>query len=359
MVREQRGMARNEALYQELRRLCRGRGVLAPDLNQAVGPQLAAWLRDRSVSVLSRRSISELLEAETDVLPSDLRDAARVALALHPSARQRFLNERLGWLAADADRDVRTVRRRMEEALSLLAELMTAPGGRATERDDVTGPECEWHVADIRALVRLDAPQIEVIEERTISVTRGRVETVPVAVSLPPPDAFQERPCPAVGGGTFPAGSSQTVIRNAPPEERGLSAEVLYGARLLREERPSVSHFRFILALPRTFHEGDTCTWAMRFSLPAGQPMAPHYALTPFGRCVRYAVRVRFSAERPPQRIWLLDGVPPRMIDDPPDGLRVVEPDGAYEVGHIFHRLTPGIGYGFRWQPEPQSKGTR
>src|SRR4051794_15286567 len=105
-------------LYQELRKLCRGRGLLTPDLDRVMGPALTELS-----GAGGRRALAALLTERTESLPADLRLAARVALALHPHANQRFLSERLDWLAADSRRDIRTVRRRVEEALSLLAEL--------------------------------------------------------------------------------------------------------------------------------------------------------------------------------------------------------------------------------------------
>jgi hypothetical protein len=299
-------------LYEELRRLCRGRGLLTPRLEDSAGPLLRGLAEGRD-------SLAALLVARTGALPEDLRDAARAALALHPEATQRFLRERLDWLAEHLQRDTRTARRRYEEALLLLAESLER------EHPDEPGDRpAEWHPELIRTLVRLDVPGIEVLEERTIVVGDGTVERVTLAVSLPPA-------APGV----------------SPPD---LEADVLFGARLVERARPSASHFTFVLDLPRRLGAGDRHTWAMRFTLPAGHPVSPYYALTPFGRCDAGAVRVRFAPERPPRRLWLLDGVPPRVIDDAPRDLPTVGLDGAGEAYRRFDRLTPGVGYGFRWE---------
>src|SRR4051812_34779538 len=89
------------AVYEELRKLCRGRGVLTPHLERSVGPLLRELAGDRD-------ALAALLIARTGALPEDLRDAARAALALHPEATQRFLRERLDWLAEHLQRDART-----------------------------------------------------------------------------------------------------------------------------------------------------------------------------------------------------------------------------------------------------------
>ncbi|MFC5187900.1 hypothetical protein [Actinomadura harenae] len=299
-------------LYEELRRLCRGRGLLTAHLDDSVGPLLRGLAEGRD-------ALAALLVAKTDSLPEDLRDAARAALALHPEATQRFLRERLDWLAEHLQRDARTARRRYEEALLLLAESL--------EREQPAEPTdrpAEWHPELVRTLVRLDVPGIEVLEERTIVVRDGTVDQITLAMSLP------------------------AATPGASPLELG--ADVLFGARLAGRARPSASHFHFILDLPRKLRAGDRHTWAMRFTLSPGDPLAPHYALTPFGRCDAGTVRVRFAPGHPPRRLWLLDGVPPRVIDDAPRDLPVVELDGVGEAYRHFDRLTPGVGYGFRWE---------
>lgn len=305
-------METSSRLYEELRRLCRGRGLLTPRFEDSAGPLLRGLAEDRD-------ALTALLIARTGGLPEDLRDAARAALALHPEATQRFLRERLDWLAEHLQRDARTARRRYEEALLLLAESL--------EREHPAEPAdrpAEWHPELVRTLVRLDVPGIEVLEERTIVVGDGTVDQITLAMSLPP---------------ATPGAS--------PPD---LGADVLFGARLTGRARPSASHFHFVLDLPRRLCAGDRHTWAMRFTLSPGHPVSPYYALTPFGRCDVGTVRVRFAPRHPPRHLWLLDGVPPRVIDDAPRDLPVAELDGAGEAYRRFDRLTPGVGYGFRWE---------
>ncbi|WP_116022733.1 Appr-1-p processing protein [Thermomonospora umbrina] len=99
-----------DALYTELRRLSRGRGLATADL-----ASLAAWLPG------DREQVVAGLRQRIDRLAPDLRLAALAALGLHPAAGERFLGQRISWLAGQLDRDARTVRRRIDEAFRLIA----------------------------------------------------------------------------------------------------------------------------------------------------------------------------------------------------------------------------------------------
>jgi hypothetical protein len=77
--------------------------------------------------------------------------------------------------------------------------------------------------------------------------------------------------------------------------------------------------------------------------------MAPHFAFIPFARCDELLLRMRFPVAGPPSRVWLLRAVPPRTVDDEPSDLPDIEVDRAGEVQAHFTRLSPGLGYGFRW----------
>ncbi|TQS45622.1 hypothetical protein [Cryptosporangium phraense] len=307
-------MDEREELRQELRRLCRGRGVLAPDLAQRVGPRVAALVSDAG----DRSAIVDWLRDHVRRLPGDLRLAAAVGLGLHPPADARFLGERLDWLATDLGREQRTVRRRLDEALALLAEAVTGSATPPAETADPSGTG--WYNHSVRSLVMLDRDDPEVFEERTIAATGAPIDVIRVAISVP---------------------------RQPDGEPPDLFVDVLYGGLLLSSERPSTSHFRSEIALPRTVGPDDAHRVGFRYRLAPGQRMAPHYALTPLSRCDRFALRVRFPIPTP--TTYLLRGVPPRSLDDPPGALTRVEPDRAGEATARFEALTPGLGYGLRW----------
>lgn len=311
----------------ELRRLCKGRGLLGPDLGDRIGPALH---RRMSVAGLAgpgaprRAVLVDWLESWLRELPEDLRLAARVALGLHPRAARRFLSDRVSWLAGELDRDERTVRRRIDEALDLLTELMTDRAAQAMAAIRPPEGPSGWYFECVRSVVRLDTPGPEVFEERRVVATVHDLDSLVIAVSLPVP--------------------------GHPVADRAdLFAEVVFGGRLSARERPSESLFRFLIDLPRAMHAGDRHDLALRFWLPPEQPMAPHYALTPLVRCDRLLVRVKFADKALPAHVWRVDGVTPRMLDDAPAGLPEVTVNRVAEAEAVFTELALGHAYGLRW----------
>lgn len=313
---------RRAELLAELRFLCRGWGVHSPDLTGRLGPRLAEHLRqatDRDAE--PRSALIAWLGALSERLPDDLREAAHAALGLEP--RSRFLHDRQSWLSHRLDREARTARRRMDEALRLLAEAIDAGGPAVPAR---TVPDEDWYLESVRTLLRLDLPAPAVQEERRIVVTAPALERITVAVSLP------------------------RLPGNTPGTPRDLKAEVLFGGILTGAERPSESHFRFQIQAPRPLRAGERHSFGIGYTMPVGQPMVPHYALTPLSRCDEFRLRVRFAADRPPSAVWLLDGLPPRILDDDPTDLPPVRLDAAGEAEAHFTNLARGLGYGFRWR---------
>ena len=67
-----------------------------------------------------RKRLIGFLEGLAAGLPEDLRTAFAAALALREDVRFRFLEERMQWLADWLQRDVRTARRRTDEAIALV-----------------------------------------------------------------------------------------------------------------------------------------------------------------------------------------------------------------------------------------------
>jgi hypothetical protein len=371
------GIDEGGELYADLRRLCRGRGIVAPDATARVGAALA-WASTGGTPPVPRAQLVAWLNARLAELPDDLRLVGQVALGLDSRARQRFLGERLRWLADLLARDERTVRRRATEALRLLAEVPTAvpdPGGTGAARalrvpgaagtpasllnppGEVVGAavgaagavappgptsplvlsglapadgagrddEGRWYARRIRSLVHLAPGVFEVLEERWLVAVDPGLHTVVAEISLPRRD----------GDG---------------PGRHDLAGDVLFGGVLRRRERPSTSHFRFVVALPRALRVAEDHLLGLRFSVPPGQPVAPHYAYSPIRRVDELVIRVRFEPGYPPGGVWLLDGVPPRTADDEPTGLPPVRLDAAGEAVARFVSVRPGLSYGFRWR---------
>jgi hypothetical protein len=380
----------------ELRGLCRGRGVLAADLDARVGPALhrLAALPETADRGARRAVLTDWLRARVAGLPDDLRLVAGVALGLDPRAPHRLLKDRLGWLAVELDRDPRTVRRRADEAIRLLAEMLVDPDSgsavstvstgstvptardspgppgvagtrRATsgrpvpdEHDPVLalgGPAGGWYTERVRALVRLDGPTPELIEERRVVALADGVSELTLAMSLPQVSGNRTRPAsPADGdagvgsGGGGADGAAGEPDHLGSGRRRDLGMDVVYGGRLTRRARRGDTYFALALRLPRPLRAGERHQFACRWLIPPGQPMVPRYALTPMSRCDSLVLRVRFPPGAAPE-VRLLDGVPPRTVDDHHVELPALELDDVGEAVVAFSRLSIGLCYGVRW----------
>jgi len=331
-------------LSDELRYLARGRGVRTVQLSTRVGPVLRqlTGLGDEAGVELRSRVVS-WLRAGLAALPGDLRRVAEVALGLDPGADQRLLTERLGWLAVELDRDPRTVRRRYEEAVRLLAESAAWPlGGRAggagpeLARDRAAAgagdppvsapappPAGPWYFERVRAMLRLDGPTPELLECRRVVALEDGLSQVTLSMSLP-----------------RPAG--------APASPRDLRAEVLFGGRMVRANRWGDTVFGAVLRLPHALGRHERHDFGLVWRIPLGQPMAPHYALNPTIRCDALDLRVRFPEDAEP-RVQLVDGLPLRAVEDLAVNLPTVALDGACEAFARFSHLASGLSYGLRW----------
>lgn len=317
--------SKSQELLADLEQLRKGRGVLERDLRRRVGTHiryLCGVLDDDDQSQLRAKIVTVLIDLSRR-LPDDQRLAVVAALALHPDAQQRFLGERIDWLAERLGRDQRTARRRVDEGLDRLAEIASGHDSFSAESANQAWPDA-WHVRSCRTLLRLDAPTPELLEERTVVFTRDGVKEIIASVSLP-------------RHATRPSG------------EHDLQAQVLYGGRLLRAERVSDTHFRFFVGLPTTFRAGQAHDYATLFRIPDGQPMRPHYAFIPLHSCSAFDLRVKFNPSALPTAIWRLDGVPPRVLDDYRPTDKLLHVDAVGELRLEFHELSRGLAYGAQW----------
>jgi len=130
-----------------------------------------------------------------------------------------------------------------------------------------------------------------------------------------------------------------------------LRATALYGGEITHTERVTPSHHRFVLQLPRPLHAGERHEYGARFTGVPRSIMRPFYVLTPLQPCERFTVRVRFGDDVP-KRIWRVNGIPARAIDEfePPDD--VLEADRLGEVALEFARLHQGLSYGMHWSSQ-------
>jgi hypothetical protein len=337
------------ALYAELRVLARGRGVRAARIDDQVGPTLrAAAGLDGAAGGALRAALSTWLRVGCAALPDDLRVVAGVALGLDPRVDAPHLMRRIDWLAGVLGRDPRTIRRRGDDAFELLAEAaaagLLAPGGAALSEDSAapqpeptveaddspaprehrpTGGGVGWYVALVTAVMKLDGPATQLYERRRIVAVEADLSEVVLSMSLPPSPG-------------------------APQPPRGLDMEVLYGARAAGVERLGESHYSVALRLPRPLAVGQAHEFAYVWRLPAGEQMAPRYALNPTVRCDALDLRVRFP-DGAAVRVERVDGLPLRAVDDSGLDLPRVDLDGVGEARAHFGPLLLGFSYGLRW----------
>lgn len=307
-----------------LTRLRKGPGVVSADLESRVTPEfreLCAATTDRGDKL--RAKISEYLLALCRVLTDDLSLAARVALNLHPDAQHPRVAQRYAWLAKELRYDERTVRRRVDTAFAQMAR-KAATGDIGISGTGHGGDG--WYVERLRALVRLDLPRLEVIEQRTIVVTAPALDRITHAVSVPRHPA-EPGPCPAA------------------------SPEMMFGGTMAVVGRPNDTLVDTVITLPRLMGKKDRHDYGVVVRMPPDRQMVPHYLCQPLRPCQRFSVRVRFGLDALPRRVWAVSGLTPREIDkhEPSEDIREV--DGAGEVYAEFHDLVQGCGYGLQWEP--------
>ncbi|HEY3606411.1 MAG TPA: hypothetical protein VGL06_02875 [Pseudonocardiaceae bacterium] len=306
-------------LASELKTLRKGRGLQAPRLADQVGPMLRALcgIGENESAASIREKLTRQLLILASGLPEDLRHVVTTALALQPDVQHQFLRERVQSLAEQQRRDVRTIRRRMDEGFELLAEIAARP-----VEDQPQGTARGWYVERIEAIMRLDKTTPETYERRRI---------VSEADGL---DMLQP---------------TQTQPRNPADPEHDLNVEAHFGVRLLGKRKVTGSRFAFHLGLPEPLSIGQKHEYGLIIRVPPSQPMQPHYVMFPERRCDEFELRIRFDLDRLPNQIWRVEEVFHRDVDDNQPSANLLTIDGVGEVHLSFRNLLPGHGYGAQW----------
>lgn len=304
---------RAEQLVQELKILRKGRGLLAGKIEDRVGPSLrsACEVDDDDGLVAIRQKVAGRLSELAEHLPEDLRLAALAAFAICAEARQPLYQERVQWAARRVDRDPRTVRRRVDEAIDLLAELATG----ATSGAAAAPPEARWHTASLSVALVLDQPQPVVYEQRRVVADQDGLKALDLAVSL-------------------------------PSGRDDLSPTVLFGGTLVDRGMEASDRWGYALELPRPLSRGETWDVAMLFRLASPAALRPHMVCVPRHPCEAFDLRIRFPGT---PEVMTLDGAFQRDVSDPGYRGRPHAVDAAGEVHMKFRGLMPGLAYGARW----------
>ncbi|MDI5975368.1 hypothetical protein [Amycolatopsis magusensis] len=306
------------ALVEELKALRKGRGVLAGKLDERLGPEIrrccGVRAGDRPSEV--RDKVTATLAAAIAELPEDLGGLLLVAYALDPRLRLPFYQERIDRVADQLHRDRRTVRRRIDDGIVHLAELVDgrAPGPPEPGMPDEIGPG--WHTEELRTFVNLEPAAPEAFEVRRVVADRDGIGALDLAFTVTSADG-------------------------------GPEIDIFSGGRLAGTRKQATDRVGFELRLPAPLRRGQTHEFVVRFK--AGAEMQPHYACVPKQRCDYFDLRVRFPADRLPAAVWRVAGGFQRDLDDPVATGDPVHPDPTGEIRGEFRRLLPGLAYGFRW----------
>lgn len=306
-------------LMAELKGLRRGRGLHAPNLERLVGPVLrkVCGIDEDAGAETVRERVRNWVHEATEQFPEDLRIVTTTSLGMNPEVQHVFLAQRVEWLARLLDRDVRTVRRRMDAGLTRLVEAAVGVEAQDVDHGD------PWRLQRFSALLRLDGPTPVCTERRTIVATRDGVDQILWSMSLP----------------------------KAGDDPVGLDVKVLQGAVLARMERPSSRRFQLLLRLPNALRAGQAHSFSLDVCVPLGQPMPPTFVFWPERPCDRFDLVVRFHPDRLPRLVWRVSDVFHRDADELEPGSDKLAIDYVGEVAASFVRLRPGRGHGIQWKP--------
>lgn len=311
-----------ETLVAELKRVRRGTGVQAAGLPGIAGAPLrrVCGVLETDPPGVVRDKIVRTLERFIDRLPDGSKHIARTVLGFGAPSHARY-TQRLSELAVRADRDMRTMQRRADEVVYLLAELaVTTP---VLPAPDEASP---WHTTALAVDLILGGEGGEIFEAREIVSHSAELAEIEHAVSV-----AVERP------GTL----------NRPPAAEELGIEALRGGQLHSPRFVSSTRVAFQLRPTRVLHAGDRHEFFLRFRVPL---LLPFYCATPEFPCERFSLNVRFDPARPPSRVWRIDGELSKDAEDPLPDRKTLGVDGG-EVGVAFENLRPARSYGIGWQP--------
>jgi len=310
----------------ELEAARKGRGVQEPDVRGRMGPVLRTLcgVGPGTPHSHARRALITYLGGASDALPDDLRLAARAMFGIEDGYRLRFLRQRYDVLAVRWNCDFRTVQRRCDEALALIADQFDQTGVPAASSTAEVFDAAAWYVERFGAVLLLD--RREAIEERTIVSTVDGLSRVGIAFGLP----------------------------RHPGERRprlDVDLGILYGAEHDSVRRFGENLFVQYLILPRPLRHGERHTYARSIRIPDDQLMVPRYVHLAVHRCDTFELRVKFARDTRPDLVWVLSKVPEIVYADQRPGRDVVTPDPLGEVLVRFTDLQPGFGYGVAWLP--------
>jgi hypothetical protein len=309
-----------DVLLDELKKLRKGRGIFAVDIEQRVGPTLRAIAgisaEDGPAEV--RTKIARRLQNLANSLPDDLRIATLAAFAIASDARQPLYKDRVELTASRIGRDPRTARRRMDEAIVQLTQVATARIGEVAEF--AAPATTDWYFTELVVSLMLDRDRPELVEQ-------GRVVAEVDQVAELPLHADRMLSCVA----------DRFIVER----------DVLYGGSV--DKRITTDRQRTPLTLARRLVCGQVHEYAVQQRILSRRALRPEVLFVPAVRCDRFVLRVRFPRTEVPIQAQRLGRTAEELI---------VDEFGELQVE--FRDLAPGRRYGVRWDwPKPATPRPR
>lgn len=310
-----------DALVKDLKTLRKGLGVHDVDLPTNAGVTLrhVCGVAYDDPPLVVREKIHSTLDRVINELPKSRRLLGRDMFALDGADDNRY-SERLKAHGQSVDRDLRTMQRKADEVLRLIAERLVTEGRPVTRR-----VEPPWHTKSLAVTLILTGREVEVIETRKIVSHVSDLAEIEHSLTVPPVDPNAEVTDLAslgidrLGGGEVHTirlvASNRVAFQLRPPQVLGVHQE---------------HEFSFRLRVAR---------------------INPFYVCTPTYTCDRFTLRVLFGREHTPTRIWLIDGDFSMEAGDPRPVRTALTTDSNGEVTAEFEHLEPAKSYGIGWKP--------
>ncbi|MEU4806211.1 hypothetical protein [Actinosynnema sp. NPDC023587] len=314
---------RMDELIADLKVLRRGLGVQETSVPRSAGAALrrVCGVPDGASAGVVRQRIVTALGELVDRIPEGQRAIARAVLGFDNPANLSY-TARLARLGEVVDRDTRTMQRRADDVVCLVAELALAPG---IPPPAGTADGTPWHTRELKVRVLLRGPGVEVFETRRVVSHVSGLTGIEHAVSVIP--------------ATAPGG---------PVDLRTLGIDEIEGGEVVDPRAVSAHRVAFTLRPPEPLGRGDEHSFFFRVRVPT---IAPLYCCTPEFACERFVLSVGFLRGVPPRRIWRIEGELSMQADDPTPVRRPLYPDSAGEVRVEFEDLRPARSYGIGWEP--------
>ncbi|MGW3963392.1 hypothetical protein ACWED2_26480 [Amycolatopsis sp. NPDC005003] len=319
--------AKINALSAELKLLRKGLGIQAKTLPGLVGEQLreVCGVHEEDNPGTVRGKVVETLRRLIEKLPESHRGTARIVLGFGTGAHERY-TQRLELLGTGADRNVRTMQRRADDVIYLIAE--AAYGAPASYGSfSVGSDDSPWHTSALAVRLTLTGPAAaEVFETRRVVSHVAGLTDVEHAISL-------NRPASTTG----------------PPDLSGLGIDVVAGGEVHSVRLVGSSRVAFSLRPPQPLDAGDEHEFFFRIRV--AELPAPFYCCTPEFPCESFDLNVRFDRRKPPRHVWRIDGEFSKDAQEPRAAREALSLDNAGEVRTGFRDLRPARSYGVGWQP--------